>query len=249
MKTMTEVLAFLRNSTWIDLTHAFDKNIPHSIFFQPEQRTTLYHYDEGIGTLGAGILAHEYKFVGQYGTHVDPPSHFVRDGRSVDEIPIQEMVLPLALVDISARAEVNPDTELTKADLILWEEKNGRLPDDCFVAMRTGWSERWPDKKAMQNADPNGTLHYPGWSLEALEFLAQERSVIAIGHDTTDTDCGIVATKYQAPVEDFWLKQDKWQIEMLCNLDKVPSSGALILCSWAKPKKGSGFPARCIAIF
>lgn len=48
--------------------------------------------------------------------------------------------------------------------------------------------------------------------------------------------------------ERYLLGADRWQIEMLANLDQVPSTGALILASWPKPLAGSGFPARCVAI-
>lgn len=249
MSDLKQALSILRSASWVDLTHAFDRTIPHSIFFGPERRTTLYHYDEGVGTMGAGILSHEYRFVGQYGTHVDPPSHFVRDGLSVDELPVTDMVLPLVVLDISARSEADPDTLLEKQDILDWEARHGPLPGRCFVAMRTGWDLRWPDKARMRNEDDAGILHYPGWSLDAVTFLAEQRDVAAIGHDTTDTDPGLVATHYQAPVEDFWLRQGKWQIEMLANLGQVPEAGALIFCSWPKPRKGSGFPARCIAVF
>ncbi|MDB5551842.1 MAG: cyclase [Rhizobium sp.] len=53
-------------------------SIPYCIAFEAEQRTIPYHYDEGVGTRGSGFLSHEYRHVGQWGTHVDPPAHFVR---------------------------------------------------------------------------------------------------------------------------------------------------------------------------
>jgi len=48
--------------------------------------------------------------------------------------------------------------------------------------------------------------------------------------------------------ERYLLGVDRWQIEMLTDLDEVPSAGALILACWPKPLAGSGFPARCVAI-
>jgi kynurenine formamidase len=44
------------------------------------------------------------------------------------------------------------------------------------------------------------------------------------------------------------LSQDKYQIEILANLDKVPESGGIAVVSFPKPKGGSGFPARVFAI-
>jgi len=245
---LAAALAVLRQSRYIDLTHAFESDIPHCESFPPEKRITLYHYDEGVGTRGSGFLAHEYRHVGQWGTHVDPPAHFVRGLRYLDEIDVSEMILPLAVIDIAERARANPDAVVALSDITSWELANGRLPDGVFVALHTGWGCRWPDKARMSNRDETGIAHFPGWSTEVLAFLAKERQVTAIGHDTTDTDPGVVVSRREAPLEDYWLRQNKWQIELLANLDQVPSAGALIVASWPKPRRGSGFPARAFAI-
>ncbi|HEC01072.1 MAG TPA: cyclase family protein, partial [Sphingomonadales bacterium] len=44
------------------------------------------------------------------------------------------------------------------------------------------------------------------------------------------------------------LSHDKYQIEMMTNLDKLPQTGAMIVASWPKASQGSGFPARVFAI-
>ncbi|MGH2544212.1 MAG: hypothetical protein ACRDIB_15555, partial [Ardenticatenaceae bacterium] len=49
---LTQTLSALRACKWIDLTHSFDPSIPHCTSFEPERRTTLYHYDAGIGVRG-----------------------------------------------------------------------------------------------------------------------------------------------------------------------------------------------------
>ena len=43
-----------------------------------EKRETLYWYDDGKGTMGKGFFAQQFIHVGQWGTHCDPPAHFVR---------------------------------------------------------------------------------------------------------------------------------------------------------------------------
>ncbi len=248
MSDVLTALTILRSARFVDLTHAFDPGIPHCASFPSEERTILYHYDEGVGTLGHGFLAHEYRHVGQWGTHVDPPCHFVRGGLTLDRIKVEEMIAPLVVLDIAGRASENPDALVTLADLASWERTHGQIPKGAFVALRTGWSERWPDKDRMANRDAAGIQRFPGWSLEVLEALLSERDVVAIGHDTTDTDPGLVVSRREAPLEDYWLRAGKWQIELMTNLDKVPCHGAMIICSWPKPAEGSGFPARCFAI-
>ena len=71
---------------------------------------------------------------------------------------------------------------------------------------------------------------------------------MAIGHETTDTDPGVVAYGGSLPTELYLLGRDRWQIELLAGLDRVPETGALVVASWPKPKDGTGFPARVFAV-
>jgi kynurenine formamidase len=238
----------IKSKAFVDLTHAFGPGIPHWPGFPDEMRETLYWYDEGVGSAGAGFFAQKYTIVGQWGTHVDPPAHFARGLRTVDEIDPKEMVLPLAVIDVHQACASNVDYTLRMDDVRRWENEHGAIPQGAFVAMRSDWSKRWPDAKAMRNEDAKGTAHYPGWSLEVLKYLYETRRITASGHETTDTDPGLATSKDDYSLEAYILKQNHYQIELLCNLDKVPESGALVIVSFAKPKKGSGFPARVFAI-
>ena len=246
--TLQDLYAILKSKRFVDLTHAFAPGIPHWPGFPDEVRETLYWYDEGVGTSGSGFFAHKYTLVGQWGTHVDPPAHFAKGLRSVDEIDVKEMLLPLAVLDIHEAAAANPDYTVTRDDVRRWEERHGPIAEGSFVALRTDWSKRWPDPRAMRNADPRGTAHYPGWSLEVLKYLYEKRRITASGHETTDTDPGVATSKNDYSLESYILHQNHYQIELLCNLDQVPEAGALIVVSFPKPRRGSGFPARVFAI-
>ncbi len=116
------------------------------------------------------------------------------------------------------------------------------------MAIRTDWSKRWPDAERMFNRSPDGVSHTPGWSRAALELLLEERGVTAIGHEQIDTDPGMSTSAGDYGLERYVLSLDRWQIELMCNLDRVPEAGALIMASWPKAKGGSGFPARAVAI-
>ena len=238
----------LKTKQFVDLTHAFGPGIPHWPGFPDEKRETLYYYDEGVGSAGAGFFAQKYTLVGQWGTHVDPPAHFAKGLRTADEIDVKEMLLPLVVLDVHEAAARNPDYTLTLDDVRAWEKRHGPVPEGAFVAMRTDWSKRWPDSKAMRNEDAKGVAHYPGWSLEVLKYLYETRHVTASGHETTDTDPGVATSKDDYSLETYILKQDHYQIELLCNLDRVPEHGALLVAAFPKPKRGSGFPARVFAI-
>jgi kynurenine formamidase len=227
---------------FIDLTHAFSSAIPRWPGFPAEERKTIYTYEKD------GFFAELFTHVGQYGTHVDPPGHFHKGLRMIDEIPVKEMMLPLVVIDCSQKVAANADYQLVLGDVKTWEEKHGRIPAGAFVAMRSDWSKRFTDFDAFYNKDAKGQSHYPGWTLDALKFLFDQRGVTAIGHEPIDADAAVAQKEGFFSCESYVLKTNRFQIELLANLDKVPEAGALLVCSWPKPKSGSGFPARVFAI-
>lgn len=247
-ETLQKAFETLQNREWVDLTHAFHPGIPHWPGFPNEERTTLYSIEEGEGTLGSGFFAQQYQLVGQWGTHCDPPAHFNPDGRTIDEIPLKELILKLVVFDVSEKVKKDPDYVLSMTDIHDWERRNGPVPIGSFCAMRTDWSQRWPDPAAMRNEDSAGVPHYPGWSQEVLTYLYEVRNITASGHETTDTDPGSATAKGDYSLESYILGQNHYQIELLANLDQVPESGGLIFVSFPKPKGGSGFPARVFAV-
>ena len=244
---LAEIWQALKGREFVDLTHSFEPGIPHWPGFPDEKADRLFWYDPGVAP-GSGFYAQYFSLAGQWGTHVDPPAHFVKGGRTLDQISVKEMIMPLVLVDVHERVAQNPDYTLKMDDIRSWEARHGAIPEDAFVVMRTDWSKRWPDMAAMQNKDARGISHYPGWSLETLQYLYESKKIRASGHETTDTDPGVVTSKDQFPLEDYILKQDRYQIELLDRLDRVPEAGALAVVTFPTPKNGSGFPARVFAI-
>ena len=233
---LQQILQRLRASEWVDLTHSFAPGVPHYHEFPDEQRRQLFDYPDGF-------RVHEYRHVGQWGTHVDPPSHFIEGGRALDQLPVTDMVLELVVLDARAQVAADPDYAADAALVEAHEGEHGPVPERAFVALRTGWSERWPDPAAFDNDG-----HRPGWDVSALEVLVDRRGIAAIGHETTDTDPAVVLAGGSTAAETFILDRDRWQIEGMASLAALPARGALIVAAWPKPAGGSGFPARCFAI-
>ena len=232
----------LKEKEWVDLTHTFGPESPHFAAFADAEFTTLFNHDDGF-------FAQRFSFAGQYGTHLDAPIHFVRNKRFLDELDLKELVLPLVVIDKSKEAEANHDYSISVDDILKFEDEHGKIEEGTFVALRTDWSKRWPDKEAFNNKDADGNNHAPGWSLEALQFLFQERNIKAVGHETFDTDASIDYLKNGALLGEYYvLEQDTYQVELLKNLDKVPARGAIIFNIVPKPEKASGFPVRSFAI-
>ena len=157
---------------YVDLTHEFESGIPHWPGFPDEGRKTIYWYDKRPDTMGSGFFSEVFTHVGQWGTHVDPPAHFIKGLRTVDQIGLKEMVLCLVVVDVHDDVAKNPDYTLSIERLKKWERDHGKIPAGAFVAMRTDWSKRWPDAAKMENKRPER-----GCALSRLEPVRAEISL------------------------------------------------------------------------
>jgi kynurenine formamidase len=240
--SLEQAFAIIEGAEFIDLTHAFGPETPHWKGFAPETVTTLFTIPKD------GFHAESFCHPGQWGTHVDPPAHFHDGLKTVDQIDPKQFLLRLVVLDVHEKVAKNADYVVTLEDVKGWESRHGTIPAGAFVALRTDWSRRWPNDAAMQNKDARGVAHYPGWSKPVLQYLYEQKGIAASGHETTDTDPGLAVTRDDYSLESYILGTDHFQIELLANLDQVPEAGALVLVSFPKPEKGSGFPARVIAI-
>ena len=179
------------------------------------------------------------------GTHMDAPLHFTADGISVDEVPITDLVVPLAIVDISQRAQDDPDAAVTPDDIKAWEATHGPLPEGCCVAMNAGW-----DKLLMTprytGKDDAGKNHTPGFHAETAHLLIGERNVKGIGVDTLSLDTGMAMGAF--PVHYAWLGSGRWGVEALANLGTLPATGAILVLGGPKVKGGTGGPSRVMAL-
>lgn len=239
---LAQAINTLKSKKWVDLTHTFGPNSPHFAAFDDAEFKTLFDHDDGF-------FAQNFSFSGQYGTHIDAPIHFVRDQRYVHELGLKELILPLIVIDKVEAVEKDPNFTLSVEDVLVFEESNGKIDPHTFVALRTDWSQRWPNKEAFNNQDEEGNNQIPGWGIEALKFLFEERQIKAVGHETFDTDSSVEYQKNGALLGEYYvLEQDTFQVELLANLDQVPAKGAYIANFVPKPENASGFPVRSFAI-
>src|SRR6266516_3159145 len=124
----------LAAKTYVDLTHEFEPGIPHWPGFPDEGRKTIYWYDKRPDTMGSGFFSEVFTHVGQWGTHVDPPAHFIKGLRTVDQIGLTEMVLRLVVVDVHDDVAKNPDYTLSIARLKKWEREHGEIPAGALLS-------------------------------------------------------------------------------------------------------------------
>ncbi len=230
--------------TIVDLTYPFDE---HTIYWPNNppfhwEPSSWGHTHQGYWYASGVFSASEHG-----GTHLDAPIHFAESGWSVDEIPINQLTAPAIVIDIREQARSNPDYMLQVQDIDFWEKQHGSIPPHSIVLLLTGWGQYWPDPSRYlgsmtpKNAD---TLHFPGFSGEAVSFLVSQRFIYGIGIDTASIDPGQSQT-FQA--HQILGKANRFAIENVAQLEQLPPKGAIITALPMKIRQGTGGPARVIA--
>ncbi|MEM7488982.1 MAG: cyclase family protein [Pseudomonadota bacterium] len=222
-----------------DLTHAYDENFP-TFFGEPG-----IAYDKGFDFAENGFNLYTLTINEHTGTHIDAPLHFSENGESVDEIEVGNLIVPLCVIDIREKAAADPDAQVTPDDIAAWVEANDDIPDRACVAMLSGWADKVGDSDAYRGVDEAGGMHFPGFHPEATDMLLRETSAAAMAVDTLSLDHG--------PSADFathyaWLPAGRYGIENLAGLEDMPAAGATLFVGAPKHKRGTGGPARIMAL-
>jgi len=224
----------------VDLTHTMSADFP-TFMGKPgiEMRREFEFKKDRFNLFWWHIVEHA-------GTHLDAPIHFSEAGLSADRLPVEQLVVPLAVVNVMYQAEQDADYQLSREDLANWETRHGRLPAGCCVALHSGWGRlATADPARFVGRDVNGTLHFPGFAPEAAAWLLKERQVAGIAVDTMSLDHG---ASRDFNTHQLWLPSGRWGLENVANLDNVPEAGATLVVGAAKVKDSTGGLARVIAL-
>lgn len=184
------------------------------------------------------------------GTHLDAPIHWIsgRDGDDVSQIPVQRLIGPAAVLDLTDEVADDPDHLLSVAEVEAWETEHGRLTAGTWLLLRTGWESRGGSEAEFLNADDTGS-HTPGVSVECAQWLATEREITGLGVETVGVDAGLAGGFDPAfPVHYHFLGNDKYGLTSLRNLGSLPPTGAVIVVSPLPIVGGTGSPSRVLAI-
>ena len=229
---------YSRDGRLQDLTYVFSPTFPIATGPAPT-RSTLFTIEKD------GFYAQRWSFWEHTATHLDAPGHFIPGGRLAPQLdPGELMFVPAAVVDISARAAHNPDSQVEVADRRRYERRYGRIPHRALVIMNSGWQSRVRDPDAFLGRDPAGNLHFPGFGADAADFLLGQRDISGVAVDTISVD----ATAHTgAPVHHAVLGADRYALENLANLGRIPPSGAQLFIGVVPWEDGSGGPCRVIA--
>lgn len=221
----------------VDMTHELFEAFPTYDGSQQVFREQVLNWDDHRCNL-FDLTINEH-----VGTHIDAPLHYSADGHSVSEIALDNLVAPLCVIDIRARAATDSDTQVTPDDIRAWIARNGEIPAHACIAMNSGWAAKL-HTEAYRNLGDDGVMHFPGFHSETADMLMKETAAMSIAVDTLSLDHG--------PSKDFathcaWLPSGRFGIECLANLDKVPDAGATLVIGAPKLRGGTGGQARIFA--
>jgi len=230
----------------VDLTHAYDAQT----IYWPNAPSAFSVDTLARGPVPGGWFYAASRFASPEhgGTHLDAPIHFDAKGLSSDAIPPSQFLGPAVVIDISAQAAANPDYRLTHDDVLRFERAHGPIGRGMMVLVRTGWSRRWPDRKAYLGDDRPGrtdALHFPSFGEDAAALLVQSRQVAALGVDVASIDVG-QSTEFR--VHRLAAAHNVLGLENLTNLEALPPTGALLVALPMKIRGGTGGPLRAVAL-
>ena len=231
---------------WVDLTHEFSEDTISHPRGQP-----FVHTPSVVGMTRGGFYMATYNYSGSehVGTHLDAPAHFHEGGKSIEQLPLEQIIGEAIVVDVKGKVAADQEYLVTVDDILAWEKANGMVPDNSIVLFNTGLANVWPDKIKYSGTDKKGNegaaeLKNPGIHADAATFLAKNRTIKAVGIDSGSFDnarqpdrrCHQILFEHGIP-----------GIENMANLDALPAKGAYLIGLPMKIKGGSGAPIRVIA--
>jgi len=174
----------------------------------------------------------EFTFASHIGTHVDAPCHFVAGGRTIDEIPLEQVTglgvvldvpgTPNAGIDAAALAAGGPEPR----------------PGD-IVLLRTGWEEK------------AGTPEYfahPYLEASAADWLIDHR-IKLVGMDliTPEMPEAVRSGPFTWPVHRALLEQDILVMENVCNMASLAGRRVEVVAAPISIRGADGAPVRLLA--
>ena len=222
----------------IHLTHTIDTDIPQWEGDPPVEFETVANLSEH------GYYLRRFSMGEHSATHINAPNSFHSDGVGIDKYPAESLVLPAVVIDIREQALANSDYTLTLEEIFAWEAKHGEIPSESLVLLNTAWADKWRACNAFLPQDSEGNLHFPGFGIDAVHFLLEERLIAGVGIDTHGVDPGQDTT---FAVNRLILEKPRIVLENLTNLDQLPPTGTTVAIGVLPLRSGSGSPVGVLA--
>ena len=233
--------------TWIDLSHSFDEK---TIYWPTAGGFKLHVDSAGFTDKGYYYEANSFSSAEHGGTHLDAPIHFAEKRWTADQIPLDKLIGPAIVIDVSGKAKNDRDYQVSVVDFQAWEKIHGRMADGVIVILHTGNGAHWPDREKYMGTAERGPeavpkLHFPGLHPKAAQWLVDKRKIHAIGLDTPSIDYG-QSTHFES--HQILFKENIPAFENVANSHLLPPKGALVIALPMKITAGSGGPLRMVAL-
>lgn len=223
----------------IDLTHAITENVPVWPGTMDFRAVSCASYESD------GFFSRVLQLDEHFGTHLDAPAHYNVGACDVSQIPVENLICFGAVIDIRSKVNSGGDVQLISADILKNEETYGPIPQRSVVLLHTGWAQYWDHPSRYLNMDNEHRMHFPGFSLSAVRWLAENRNIVGIGVDTLSLDGGSLAP---FEVHHYIANKGIYGVENLTNLDLLPARNFLIIVAPLPLSGGSGSPIRVFAL-
>jgi arylformamidase len=191
----------------------------------------LIHTHEQHGRTNADL-----KFNIHEGTHIDPPYHFVSDGATIDEIPVETLIAPGFIFRLR---DVKPGEPISLKAVLAADKP----PEDLrgyVVIIDSGWGK----------AAVTGDVYYskaPYLSQELADWLVSKR-VRAVGLVNPPDKVDPPPRAGDAPIHRTLLGNNVLIIENLTNLDAITTREFTVIALPLKISRGCGGPTRVVAV-
>jgi kynurenine formamidase len=230
----------------IDLTHPFDEQ---TIYWPTEDGFKLIRESAGITEGGYYYAANRFMCAEHGGTHIDAPIHFFAEGKTVDQIPLQQLIGPGACVDVTRKCAADRDYQVAVEDFERWEAEHKATLENRIVLIRTGFGSYWPDREKYLGTKEQGKggvakLHFPGLDPSAADWLITRRHIRMVGIDTASIDHGQTQTY---PTHQRLFRDEVPALENVADMTKLPADHFNVIALPMKIGGGSGAPCRIVA--
>ena len=165
------------------------------------------------------------------GTHLDAPYHFSQNGIKIHQIPLNRLIRKAILIKLKK----TKNSSITKEDIILFEKKNGIIPNHSSVLFFTEWQKNL--KK------DNYFTENPGLDKLAANYLISKK-INLVGIDSPSIDLGKGESFI---VHHLFSKNNILIVENLTNLNKISSREFNLTILPLKLKDATGSPVRAVA--
>lgn len=223
----------------LHLSHVIDANIPQWSGDPPVEFTNVASRETN------GYYLRRFSLGEHTATHINAPISFHPGGIGIDQYSAQSLVVPAVVIDVRQQAAANSDYAIALSHIQNWEQQHGQIPPNSVVLLFTGWQDKWLDTKAFLNLDADGIPHFPGFGIEATQFLLTQRQIAGVGIDTHGVDPGQDET---FAINRLVLEKPRIVLENLTNLDQLPPTGTTLVIGILRLQSGSGSPVAVLAL-